>query len=281
MKKPVAIVVACACVVAGALAAAFLLGQEEQVSLSNARLELVPTQEGTALVYVSILNDGPPDRLVGASSTAASGARIMGAAGEGGLPIPAGSTPSLSGDGAHLMLEGVQMPLEEGSLVPFALEFERSGRVASKAAVAPPSDPHDMHRGTGGQMMQHEGMEETEGMEDMATDSTAMMTEHGMPPPSIEMDVTPTDGGGWRVELMTENFTFDEEQDPPVHVPGHGHGHLYIDGLKIGRMYAPVAEFGRLPPGRYTVSVSLNTNTHLPYTNDDGVVSAETAIISE
>lgn len=248
------------------------------MSLSNARLELVPALEGSALVYASILNDGPPDRLIGASSTAARSATIMGAAGEGKLPIPAGSAPSMSGDGAHLMLGGIQMPLEEGSLVPFTLEFERSGRVTSKAAVAPSSDPHDMHLGMEGQMMQHDSKE---GTADMASDSNMVMNKPDMPPPAIGMEVTPTSSDGWRVELTTENFTFDEEQDPPVHVPGHGHGHLYIDGLKIRRMYAPVAEFGRLPPGRYTVSVTLNTNTHLPYTDDDGAVRVETEIISE
>lgn len=289
MKKPVAIAVACLCVVAGALAVVLLVGQNEKVSLSNARIELVPEREGLALIYVDILNSGPPDRLVGASSTAAKSAKIIGAASGGGLPIPAGSTPSLSGDGAHLMLEGVQNPLVEGSLVPFALEFERSGRVASKAATAPSADPHDMHRGMGGQMMQHDGLDSMERMEDtadtggrtdMATDSM-MMTEPGVPPPSIEMAVTQAESEEWLVELTTENFIFDVEQNPPVHVPNHGHGHLYIDGLKIGRMYAPVAEIGRLPSGQYTVSVTLNSNTHQPYTDDNGQVRAEAVITSK
>ncbi len=246
------------CLVAGLLAWQFLAAEEEPVALGNARAEVAMT--GDALhVFVDVTNPAGPDRLVGASSPEARSAVIVSRAGTEALPIPAGSTPQLSADGAYLRLEGVEGALEEGRLVPIALTFERSGTLSTQALVGAPADPHAMLRAMG--MM------------------TAMV---GPPladvPPTLAIVVTPAEDGGWAVALTTGNFVFDPEVEKPAHVAGHGHGHLYLDGLKLQRLYGATARIGALAPGDYTVLVSLNTNTHEVYLGSDGPVMAEATI---
>ncbi|MEM7443487.1 MAG: copper chaperone PCu(A)C [Pseudomonadota bacterium] len=264
MTRSIIIAGACIAIAVALYFGVFAFFRAEPVTLSSATIEMAPGEAGTANVYVQIINGEVPDVLIGASSAEAQTVEIVGTTGEGGLPIPADSNASLAGDGAHLMMSGIDGSLEEGRLVPIALEFERSGEVTTRAIVGPPADPHAMHRM----------------MATMQSADTAM-TAPGEPPPSLEMTVTPGEGGTWLVELTTEHFTFDDASDPPEHVPSHGHGHLYLNGLKLQRVYSENAEIGQLAPGTYIVSVSLNTNTHMPYTDDNGLVSAEATITVE
>ena len=58
------------------------------------------------------------------------------------------------------------------------------------------------------------------------------------------------------------------------HVPGTGHAHLYLNGLKLGRLYVPSARIGALPPGDHMVRVTLNANDHRAYVVDGDPVTA-------
>ena len=93
------------------------------------------------------------------------------------------------------------------------------------------------------------------------------------PAPEIDLASSRTDTG-WRITATTRNFDFREDLADQPHEPGTGHGHLYIEGLKLQRLYGPDAVIGDLPPGRYEVRVSLNTNDHRPYMADGVPVSA-------
>ena len=69
-----------------------------------------------------------PDRLVGASSSLATGVELRGSednlAPEG---IAVLAQTSLKPGGAHLVLTGLKQPLELGRSYPLTLEFEKSG----------------------------------------------------------------------------------------------------------------------------------------------------------
>ena len=90
----------------------------------------------------------------------------------------------------------------------------------------------------------------------------------GEPAPRLALSVAP-DGDGWRVSIEAEDFTFSEEFVDLYHVPGMGHGHLYVGGMKMGRLYAPEAYIGALPKGQHEIRVTLNTNDHRAYVVSD------------
>lgn len=89
-----------------------------------------------AAVYLTVANTGGADRLVGASSPAATRLTLHENTGPDGvslmqrvdsLEIPAGGRLELRPGGSHLMLEGLGAPLEEGGRIEVSLRFERSG----------------------------------------------------------------------------------------------------------------------------------------------------------
>ncbi|QGX99988.1 copper chaperone PCu(A)C [Roseovarius faecimaris] len=235
------------------------MGGQTPVTLSNAKVQAESGAEGTAMATLKIEAGAAPDVLLSASSPEAEAVAIVSPTGATRLTIPAGSAPSLSSDGAFLRLSGVDGALEEGRLIPLTLEFARSGKMSVQARVGAEVDPHAMHR------------------------AMAAMAEAGGdgPPPALSMVLEPAADGATRVRLTVENFTFDREAaevETPVHVPGRGHGHLYLDGLKLQRVYAPELTIGALPEGAYTVRVELNSNNHMPYRDEAGPVAAEAVL---
>lgn len=254
MSKITVILVVCLFALSVLVLGVFMFNQADSVILGDVRAEAVPDSPGTALAYLQIKNGDTPDQLLAASSAEADEVIFLGARGNGNLPIPANGIAILSSDGVHLMLTGLDGNLEEGRLIPIALEFARSGIVTTRAQVKPPNDPHSRH--------------------------AVLAPEIGEVAPSLEMKVMQGDNSSWKVELITMNFIFDPDQETPVHIPGHGHGHLYINGVKIQRMYSETATIGSLPPGKYEILVVLNTNVHVPYMTKSGEPVAASEMIS-
>jgi hypothetical protein len=58
-----------------------------------------------------------------------------------------------------------------------------------------------------------------------------------------------------------------------------GHGHIYVGGMKIGRLYQPEARIGTLPKGEHQVRLTLNTNDHRAYVVGDQPVTATATIV--
>lgn len=201
---------------------------------------------GDALIFVAqIDNPGRADRLTGIGSEAAARALIT----KPDLVVPAGSAPTLAMDGAHGVLMGVHGSTDEGRLIPVTLWFERLGDVSTRARIV----------GTG---MDH---------------SAKFNVPEGEPSPALSLQVAP-DGEAWRVALEVDGFTFSEEAVDGPHQPGVGHAHLYLNGLKLQRLYGTEAVIGALPEGAHEVRVTLNTNDHRSYAVDGKVVSAAVVI---
>ena len=87
---------------------------------------------------------------------------------------------------------------------------------------------------------------------------------------SVEAVLDPV--AGVNVRLATESFTFAPEQAGLDHVPGVGHAHLYLDGVKLGRLYGEHYHIGDIGPGERTIRVTLNANTHASYAHGPSVV---------
>jgi copper(I)-binding protein len=111
----------------------------------------VPRKSATA-AYFTLRNSGGGDRLVGVS-TPVGEASLHSTSMDGGvmrmrpldsLEIPGGAVVALKPGGIHVMIVGLNRPLEAGQELPIALKFERSGtiRVAAVARSAAQAMEH-------------------------------------------------------------------------------------------------------------------------------------------
>lgn len=217
-------------------------------------ISAMPLGNGGAAAVLTIENQGQPDTLMGVSSTMAD-AHFQSA--DLGLPIPVGKS-SLALDAAHVMLMNPVTQLEDGTLIPLTLSFETAGEVSAKARFKVP-EPGSM---AAHMAMGHGGM---------------MHTATNAPVPTLALSAT-QDGNGWTAQITTENFTFAEDLQDGDHVPGTGHGHIYVGDVKLGRVFSDSFAIGALPKGEHQLRVTLNTNDHRAYAVDGQPISAETII---
>ncbi len=248
--KPLALVAAL--LVIGASGTVFLVSRAVGPNITLADAQLLPMAGGHALV-VSIDNPGAADRLVEVSTSGEGQLMVVGALFSEGLAIPAGAKPSLSVDGAHGMLMALGGETGEGRLVPISLTFEKAGTVSTRARIV------------GGMQMDH------------GADYPVPL---GEPAPQVAIGAVET-RDGWQVTIVAESFTFSREAVDTAHQPGVGHGHLYLNGLKLGRIYGPDVTLGALPAGDHELRVTLNTNDHQTYVVDGLPVTAAILIGSD
>ena len=221
--------------------------------LSNATMVPVAGTRSDFAVFLGIENRGGPDRLTGASSAEAEEIVIAGAEAPGGPVIPGGATPSLSSDGAFLRLNGLTGPADDGRLVPLTLHFEQAGDITTRARLVRDSSALAAH-----------AVPDFSPVYDVPTGET---------PPRLGLILTP-ENDSWTVTLELRDFTLSPDTVDMAHQPGQGHAHLYLDGLKLQRMYTNQARIGALPPGRHMVKVTLNTNDHRAFRVKGEPVSA-------
>jgi copper(I)-binding protein len=114
--------------------------------IGNPWMRATPKGASVGGGYMKITNSGTaPDRLVDGSSEVAGRFEIhsmvleQGVAKmrpvEGGLEIKAGETVELKPGSFHVMLLGLERPLEKGQKVKGTLEFERAGKVEIEYTV--------------------------------------------------------------------------------------------------------------------------------------------------
>ena len=210
-----------------------------------------PVHDSAAIaVTLGMVNTGDPDRLLAVASDAGDAA-LVGVEEGYSLAIPAADTSQLATDGAHIRITGIDAP-EDGLLIPVTLTFERAGEMTTRARF--------------GAGLGHAGMGMT------------ITPGEGEPEPTLALTVTEADDG-WIVAAETEWFTFSEDQADGPHAPGVGHGHLYVNGLRLQRLYGPEAQIGALPPGDHLVRATLNSNDHRTYAVD-GTPVTDTVVVT-
>jgi len=119
-----------------AIAAAIpLFAGEGKIVIEDPFARETPPNARAGGAFMTIVNHGAANRLVGASSDAAKTVQIhnhtMDDAGvmrmrevEGGLPLGMHETVVLQPGGLHVMLMGLESPLKKGEAVDITLEFE-------------------------------------------------------------------------------------------------------------------------------------------------------------
>lgn len=95
-----------------------------------------------------------------------------------------------------------------------------------------------------------------------------------MPAPTVMLMVHKDPKSGWNAEMKTANFRFAPEHASQDHMDGEGHAHIYVDGVKINRVYGPWYHLGELTPGMRTVRVILSANNHDEYALNGEVIAA-------
>ncbi len=88
------------------------------------------------------------------------------------------------------------------------------------------------------------------------------------PAPMVALEVTADPSSGWNVQISLENFRLAPERASTEHIEGEGHLHLYVDGVKINRLYGLWYHLSGLEPGEREVRVELSANDHATLTHN-------------
>lgn len=118
-------------------------------------------------------------------------------------------------------------------------------------------DGHDHSAHLAGEAIDHAAMDH-----DVDHDHENIIVLPGGPnAPTLEIDAI-RDGAGWNLRVMTTNFTLTPERIGTEHVPGEGHGHVYLNGVKQARLYGEWYHIDSVPEGDVNLRVTLNSNDH-------------------
>ena len=93
---------------------------------------------------------------------------------------------------------------------------------------------------------------------------------------SVDINVTADLLAGVNVQILTEGFTFAPENVNGAHVESEGHAHIYVDGVKVSRVYTPWFYLKDLTPGEREIRITLNANSHEEYAVAGSNVQAAT-----
>jgi copper(I)-binding protein len=140
-----------ACAVAATVALAPAVALAADAARGDLRIvkpyaRATPPGATTAGAYLTIENRGARDRLVGASSPAATAVEIHTMQNDRGvmkmrpvwqLEVPSRGRVALVPGGVHLMIVDPKMPLREHERFPIRLKFERAGAVDVEFEVEP------------------------------------------------------------------------------------------------------------------------------------------------
>lgn len=99
--------------------------------------------------------------------------------------------------------------------------------------------------------------------------------------PAVTLAVTSDPVAGYNLHAQTENFTFAPHSASLANVAGEGHAHVYINDVKLGRLYGEWMHLAALPKGEVTVKVILNSNNHSPFAVFGETISASTVVSVE
>jgi hypothetical protein len=101
------------------------------------------------------------------------------------------------------------------------------------------------------------------------------MHDHGSPldlsadiAPYVDLQVIPLSDGGYNVRVQTLNFIFAPQNVGMEPATGEGHAHLYVDDVKIARLYGEWFHIESLPDDAKMISVGLYANNHQPLAVD-------------
>ena len=114
------------------------------ISVENAWSRATTSSATSGAVFLTIVDHGAPDRLIGANTPVASKAElhqttmqnnIMQMRPVDGLVISGQGPVTLAPGGYHVMLMGLKQPLQQGQTFPLTLSFEHAGPVQTSVII--------------------------------------------------------------------------------------------------------------------------------------------------
>src|SRR6056297_103397 len=167
--------------------------------------------------------------------------------------------------GAVALLVGVVLGLGLGFVLGSNLEQGSSSHtVPNSAEMGDAAHDHSAH---------------DHGQGDMSGHDHSKLIEAGTPAPALTLRVLPDGKQSRNLHIETTNFTFDPEGVNGPHKPGHGHAHVYINGIKLPRAYGPWMQLHALPIGPHEVRVTLNANDHSQLAINGRPIEATTTLV--
>jgi len=102
-----------------------------------------------------------------------------------------------------------------------------------------------------------------------------------LPVPMVNHLVFPDPMGGYNIQILTQNFTFTPAAINRAVVPNEGHAHIYVNGIKITRVYSDWFHLASnyLQAGENLVTVSLNANDHSEWANDGAQIASTVRVV--
>lgn len=101
--------------------------------------------------------------------------------------------------------------------------------------------------------------------------STVSSHEEDHEGPSFEVQVLRDAVSGWNILIVTD-VRFAPENVSTGNVEGEGHAHVYVDGVKVSRIYGMWHYLNDLEPGEHEIRIELSNNDHTPITTGDHVL---------
>lgn len=102
--------------------------------------------------------------------------------------------------------------------------------------------------------------------------------EASAPYPSVRLRASPDAMSGWNIEILTDNFRFTPERVNLDNVSNQGHAHIYLNGVKLARLYGRWYHLPAPAPGEHRIRVTLNANSHAPWSRDGRPITGEILI---
>lgn len=124
--------------------AAYAQTSPASVSVENAWARATAGSAKTGAVYMTVVDQAAPDRLVAVATPAAGTAELHQTIRDGdvmkmrpvdGVPIASGKPVTFAPGGYHVMLMDLKQPLREGQSFPLTLTFQNSGQVQTTVLV--------------------------------------------------------------------------------------------------------------------------------------------------
>ena len=82
--------------------------------------------------------------------------------------------------------------------------------------------------------------------------------------PIVDLQVIPLSDGSFNIRVQTMNFMFAPHHVDMDPIEGEGHAHLYVDDVKVARLYGEWYHLESIPDDAQMVSVVLYANNHQP-----------------
>lgn len=92
--------------------------------------------------------------------------------------------------------------------------------------------------------------------------------------PSVDVSIFKDAKSGWNLIADVSGLDIAPRAASTEHVPGQGHLHWFLNGVKQGRLYNTALHIPELPPGDLEISVGFSGNDHVDYVLDGAPLEA-------